>query len=323
MENSNTLQSLSILIPIYNEEENIPILYDNIVKVMELLDRDIEIIMVNDGSTDNSAKILDQLAKVDNRVKVIHLRRNYGQTTAMMAGIDKSCGDIIIPMDGDLQNNPADIPKLIDKLNDGYDVVSGWRKNRKDNSIKRNLPSKIANWLISKISGVKLHDYGCSLKAYKRGVLKGVKLYGEMHRFIPIYSCWQGAKVTEISVSHYPRIYGQSKYGIGRTLKVILDLIVVKFLVKYSQKPMYVFGSFGLISILLSFFCFSFMIYYKLFKAITFIQTPLPLLSVLFFLMGFLAILMGFISEILMRTYFESQNKTTYLIDYTCNFKEK
>ena len=241
----------------------------------------------------------------------------------MMAGIDAASGDILIPMDGDLQNDPSDIPRLLAKLDEGYDVVSGWRNDRKDASIKRKLPSKIANWLISKISGVHLHDYGCTLKAYKRDVIKDVKLYGEMHRFIPIYACWLGGKVAEIPVTHHPRIHGQSKYGLERIIKVILDLILVKFMAKYSQKPMYVFGGFGLFSVLLSFLCFALMLCYKFFGNKSFVETPLPMLAVLFFLMGFVCILMGFIAEMLMRTYFESQGKATYLIDYTRNFEDK
>jgi len=314
---------ISIIIPIFNEEGNIEQLYEELLKVMGKNPYNFEIILVNDGSTDSSRQKLDAIAEQDRNVKIIHFKRNFGQTAAMMAGIDATSGDILIPMDGDLQNDPSDIPRLLEKLDEGYDVVSGWRKDRKDASIKRNLPSKIANWLISKISGVYLHDYGCTLKAYKKDVIKGVRLYGEMHRFIPIYASWQGGKVTEIPVNHHPRIHGKSKYGLERILKVVLDLILVKFMAKYSQKPMHVFGGFGFLSILLSFLCFGLMLYYKFFGAKSFIETPLPMLAVLFFLMGFICILMGFIAEMLMRTYFESQGKTTYLIDYTKNFKDK
>ena len=315
--------TLSIIIPVYNEEDSLDPLYKNLEAVLKSLGHDFEVIFINDGSIDGSMQRLNTIAEQDDHIKVIHFRQNFGQTAAIMAGIDAACGDIIIPMDGDLQNDPEDIPKLLDKLDEGYDICSGWRKDRRDNPIKRILPSKIANWLISKISGVHLHDYGCTLKAYKRDILKGVRLYGEMHRFIPIYASWQGGKVAEVPVTHHARIHGQSKYGVERTIKVILDLIVVKFLAKYNQTPMYVFGSFGLFSILLSFLCFGLMLYYKYSRATSFIQTPLPQLTILFFLMGFLSILIGFIAEIVMRTYFESQNKTTYLIEYTCNFKDK
>ena len=314
---------LSIIIPIFNEEGNIEQLHKKILSVMGKSSCNYEIIFVNDGSTDSSRQKFDAISEQDRNVKIIHFKRNFGQTAAMMAGIDAASGDILIPMDGDLQNDPSDIPRLLEKLDEGYDVVSGWRNDRKDASIKRKLPSKIANWLISKICGVHLHDYGCTLKAYKKDVIKGVRLYGEMHRFIPIYASWQGGKVAEIPVVHHPRIHGQSKYGLERTIKVILDLILVKFMAKYSQKPMYVFGGFGLFSVLLSFLSFALMLCYKFFGNKSFIETPLPMLTVLFFLMGFVCILMGFIAEILMRTYFESQGKSTYLIDYTCNFEDR
>lgn len=314
MNKDNLKESLSIIIPVFNEEDNIYPLYENLISVMKSIGCQYEIIFINDASNDKTAQRLDELASQNELVKVIHFKINFGQTAAMMAGIDFSSGNLIIPMDGDLQNDPNDIPKLIAKLNEGYDVCSGWRKDRKDNTLKRNLPSKIANYLISKISGVHLHDYGCSLKAYKRDVIKGVKLYGEMHRFIPIYAAWQGASVTEIPVTHHPRKYGQSKYGINRTFKVILDLIVIKFLGKYAQKPIYIFGGFGLLSIFLSVLSFIFMVYLKYWQDTSFNRTPLPLLAVLFFILGFQSILMGLIAELLNRTYYESQNKPVYLI---------
>ncbi len=312
---------LSIIIPIYNEEGNIDLLYDKLKAVMDGIGHPFEIIMINDGSTDNSREALDRLAARDPHLRVAHFRRNFGQTAAMMAGIDMAAGDVIIPMDGDLQNDPGDIPKLLAKLEEGYDVCSGWRKDRKDNPLKRNLPSKIANFLISKISGVHLHDYGCSLKAYRKAIIKDVKLYGEMHRFIPIYAMWQGARVTEVGVTHYPRIHGYSKYGFDRTIKVILDLIVVKFLDKFAQKPMYLFGGFGLVNLLLSGGLFLFMLYCKFFLNKSFIETPLPLGVVMFFLIGVISIFMGLIAEILMRTYHESQGKPTYIVDSVRNYK--
>ena len=313
---------LSIIIPLYNEEDNIEPLYAKLDAVLGSLGHPYEVILVNDGSTDETRSRIDAVAVRDERVRVVHLRRNFGQTPAMMAGIDAARGDILIPMDGDLQNDPVDIPRLLAKLDEGFDVVSGWRKDRKDNPIKRNLPSRMANALISFISGVRPHDYGCSLKAYRRDIIKGVKLYGEMHRFIPIHAAWQGARVTEVSVTHHPRIHGASKYGIERTLKVILDLMTVKFLDKYAQKPMYLFGGFGLGSIALSMLFFVFMLYCKIFLNKSFIETPLPLAVVMFMLIGIIAVFMGLIAEILMRTYHESQDKPTYIVDCTRNCKD-
>ncbi|WP_027192366.1 glycosyltransferase family 2 protein [Fundidesulfovibrio putealis] len=312
-------QSLSIIIPVYNEEDNVLPLHQKITEALDSMGQPYEVIIVDDGSTDNTAQRLKELAKSDNRLKVIHLRRNFGQTPAMMAGIDAATGDILIPMDGDLQNDPHDIPKLLAKLAEGYDVVSGWRKDRQDHPLKRNLPSRMANRLISFISGVHLHDYGCSLKAYRKAIIKNVKLYGEMHRFVPIYAAWQGAKVTEVGVTHYPRVHGVSKYGFDRTIKVILDLIVVKFLDKFAHKPMYLFGGFGLVTFLISFLLFGLMLYLKIFANKSFIETPLPMAVTLFTLMGFMSIFMGLIAEILMRTYHESQNKPTYIVDRTRN----
>jgi glycosyltransferase involved in cell wall biosynthesis len=253
----------------------------------------------------------------------VNFRRNFGQTAAMMAGIDFASGDIIVALDGDLQNDPADIPKLLDKLAEGYDVVSGWRVNRKDAAIKRNLTSRMANRLISTISGIHLHDYGCSLKAYRKHVVKGVKLYGEMHRFIPIYASWQGGKVAEIPVDHHPRTHGSSKYGMERVIKVLLDLMVVKFLATYANKPIYVFGGFGLFSIALSFLAGLWALYLKFFEQKSFISTPLPLLVVLAFITGIMSMLMGLIAEIIMRTYYESQGKTIYLVKDTINVSDK
>jgi len=286
---------------------------------MEAAGLDYEVIFVNDGSTDSTEKTLDLVAAKGPQYKIVNFRRNFGQTAAMMAGIDFASGDIIIPLDGDLQNDPADIPRLLDKLAEGYDVVSGWRLDRKDAALKRNLPSRLANWLISRMSGVKLHDYGCSLKAYKKHVVKGIRLYGEMHRFIPIYAAWQGGRVTEIPVNHFPRIHGESKYGLERVVKVILDLLVVKFLASYANKPIYVFGGFGLISIAISFASGLVAIYLKFLENVSFISTPLPLLVVLAFITGVMSILMGLIAEIIMRTYYESQGKQVYLVKDTIN----
>jgi glycosyltransferase involved in cell wall biosynthesis len=310
---------LSITIPLYNEEENIAPLYERLIRELERLARPFEIILVNDGSTDGSERALDALGAQDPRVKVIHFRRNFGQTAAMMAGIRYASGDIIVPMDGDLQNDPADIPKLLAKLDEGYDVVSGWRQDRKDHTLRRNFPSRVANLLISRISGVRLHDYGCSLKAYRKEVVKGVKLYGEMHRFIPIYASWEGGRVTEVPVSHHARIHGESKYGVDRVVKVVLDLIVVKFLAGYANRPIYVFGGFGIAAIGLALAAGLWAVYLKLFEATSFIQTPLPLLVVMLVVTGGMSILMGLLAEIIMRIYYEAQGKAVYLVKSTSN----
>lgn len=310
---------LSIVIPVYNEQENVFPLHERVSAAMRQIAGDYEVIVVNDGSTDQTEAKLKAVAGTDPRFKIVNFRRNFGQTAAMMAGIDFASGSIIIGLDGDLQNDPADIPRLLDKLAEGYDVVSGWRLNRKGGMLKRKLPSLIANWLISRMSGVHLHDYGCTLKAYKKEVVKGIKLYGEMHRFIPIYASWQGGKVTEIPVNDFSRSHGHSKYGLERVVKVILDLMVVKFLANYANKPIYVFGGFGLASIGLSFVAGLLALYLKFFEHTSFISTPLPLLVALSFITGVMSILMGLIAEIIMRTYYESQGKQVYLIRDTIN----
>jgi glycosyltransferase involved in cell wall biosynthesis len=310
---------VSVIAPVYNEEKSISILYEQIRKVLEQEGVQWEVVLINDGSIDQSAAELDKLATSDPRVKVVHFRRNYGQTAAMMAGIDFAGGDIIIPIDADLQNDPADIPRLLAKLREGFDVCSGWRKARKDESLRRNLPSRVANAIISKVSGVPLHDYGCSLKAYRREMVKGVKLYGEMHRFIPIYASWHGARVTEIPVNHNPRVHGKSNYGLERIFKVLLDLLVVKFLFRYAQKPIYVFGGIGLISMALSGILACYAIFLKIFEDQSFIRTPLPLLVVFTAMTGVVCILMGLLAEILMRTWHESQDKNVYEVRATKN----
>lgn len=305
---------LSIVIPVYNEEESLPYLYDKLVAALDPIGQPWEAVLVNDGSRDKSAEVLDAMAAKDKRIKVVHFRRNCGQTAAMMAGIDFASGDVLIPMDADLQNDPADIPRLLAKLEEGYDVCSGWRKDRQDDEFKRNLPSRLANSLISWVSGVHLHDYGCSLKAYRREVIKDVRLYGEMHRFIPIYASWHGAKVTEIPVQHHARQFGYSKYGLARIFKVVLDLIVVKFLDRYYQKPIYVFGGAGLASFGIALLCALLALYLKLARGTSFIQTPLPLLFVMTVVTGMMCILMGLLAEMITRTWHESQGKSVYLI---------
>ena len=312
---------ISITIPVYNEAGNIEPLHERLVAALEPLGRPYEVILVNDGSNDGSDALLDALAKRDPRMKVVHFRRNFGQTAAMMAGINYASGDIIIPMDGDLQNDPADIAKLLAKLDEGYDVVSGWRQDRKDNALSRNIPSRVANSLISAIYGVHLHDYGCSLKAYRRDVLKGVKLYGEMHRFIPIYASWEGGRVAEVPVAHHPRTHGESKYGMGRVMKVLLDLMVVEFLARYANRPIYVFGGFGFASFAAAFVAGMYAVYLKVFEGVSFILTPLPLLVVMLSVMGGMSLLMGLLAEIVMRTYYESQGKAVYQVKSTANLE--
>ncbi len=314
-------EMISVTIPVFNEEENLDQLYEKLIQTLDPMGLVYEIIFINDGSSDKSPGILNQLAKKDGRVKVIHFTRNFGQTAAMMAGFDHASGDIIIPMDADLQNDPEDIPRLVEKLHQGYDLCSGWRKNRKDGSIRRVLVSKIANKLVSKISGVRLKDYGCTLKAYRKKIIKGVRLYGEMHRFIPIYASWEGAKIAELPVKHHPRLHGKSKYGLERTIKVILDLIVITFLDNYAQKPIYVFGGAGIISAIISFGVFGYASWLKFFKNISYIETPLPVLASMTMLGAFICILMGLLAEMIMRTYYEAQHKSIYLVDEMKNIE--
>jgi len=305
--------AISVIVPFYNEEPNVDELYQRVAAV--LTGSDVEFLFVDDGSTDRTYERLSAIARRDARVRLIRFRRNFGQTAALSAGIDHSRGDIIVPMDGDLQNDPADIPRLLAKIAEGYDVVSGWRRNRQD-PISKRIPSRIANRVISWISGVQLHDYGCSLKAYRRRVLRDVKLYGEMHRFVPIYASWQGARVTELPVTHHPRTHGKSNYGIERTVKVVLDLIVVKFLASYATKPIYIFGGFGVFSLVLAFFAFVLMVYYKLAGLKDFVQTPLPLVVTMFMLVGCLSMLLGLVAELTVRTWYESQGKRTYALSF-------
>jgi glycosyltransferase involved in cell wall biosynthesis len=314
---------ISIIIPCYNEAQDLERLISRVILAMNSLARPYEVIVVDDGSTDKSVDMLKQIASNKPFMKAVVLRRNYGQTAAMMAGIDYSTGDIIIPLDADLQNDPDDIPSLLAKIDEGFDVVSGWRKNRRDNAIKRNFPSFVANKLISWISGLHLNDYGCSLKAYRREVIKDVRLYGEMHRFIPIYASWLGAKVTEIPVSHHPRVHGSSKYGLERSIKVILDLIVVKFLASFAHKPIYLFGGFGFLALVTAFCVGLYTLWLKIFEAVSFIKTPLPLLVVMLSIFGFVSILMGLIAELVMRTYYESQSKNIYLVREEINCQKK
>src|ERR1700730_7439828 len=308
---------ISVFLPVLNEEPNLRPLHEKLNLALAQLGRTAEIIYVDDGSTDQSLSVLREIAANDSRVRVIALRRNYGQTPAMAAGIDAARGEVLIPMDADLQNDPADIVRLLEKIDEGYDVVSGWRQNRQDNLITRKIPSMIANRVISWIGGVPLHDYGCSLKAYRRESLQDVHLYGEMHRFIPIYASWAGARVTEIPVTHHPRVMGKSKYGLSRTIKVVFDLMTIKFMASYQTKPLYVFGWAGLLTFLVSFVCavFAFLMKFANWPHhADFIQTPLPVLTMVMLVLGIQFFLMGLLAEMLVRTYHESQAKRIYAV---------
>lgn len=314
---------LSVVVPAYNEEESIPVLYGRLKEVLSSLREDYEIIFVDDGSEDRTPDILRELARKDKNVKVVRFRRNYGQTAALSAGFEHAKGDVIITMDADLQNDPEDIPKLLEKLREGYDIVSGWRKDRKDPFLSRKLPSKIANWIISKITGVELHDYGCTLKAYRADIAKRYRLYGDMHRFLPALAKRFGAKITEIPVRHHPRLYGKSKYGIGRTVRVILDMFLVKFLNEYITKPLYVFGSWGFFLFLVGFLIGLYLTFLKLFKGADIGDRPLLILSVLLILVGIQFIFTGLIAELIVRTYYESKGEKPYLIDEKINFDDQ
>lgn len=311
---------ISITVPIYNEEDSVQPLHDKIREVMLKLNRRWELIFVNDGSSDKTPSLLDGLATQFPEVKVVHFRRNFGQTAAMMAGFDFASGDVIIPLDGDYQNDPEDIPRMLEKLAEGYDVCSGWRRDRQDNAIRRNFPSIMANKLISWVSGVELHDFGCSLKAYRSEVIKGVRIYGEMHRFLPIYAKWHGARIVEIPVNHFARRAGSSKYGLERVIKVLFDLMTVKFLDKYALKPMYLFGLVGAISLFLgfAFFVWAVGLYFCAGKPFT--TTPLPLMTTSATLTGVMCFLMGLLAEMITRTFYESQGKAVYMVRETKNF---
>lgn len=313
---------VSVIIPLFNEVENVEPLCAALTESLADLGRPFEVIFVDDGSTDGTAEKLALAIEGSPEFKMISFKRNVGQTPAMMAGIDHSKGAVIVPMDGDLQNDPADIAKLLDKLDEGYGVVSGWRQNRQDAFWTRVLPSRIANALISWVSGVSLKDYGCTLKAYRREVLEDFRLYGEMHRFVPVYAHWQGAKVTELPVNHRPRERGESKYGMARVFKVLLDLLVVKFLTQYDAKPIYIFGMVGFGFFGISFIAGVWALYLKWFDNTSFIETPLPLLFTLGFITGVMCILMGLLAEVLVRVYYESQGKRQYTVRSRVNLDE-
>lgn len=305
---------LSVILPVYNEEESIQELHIQVKTALNKLKKTYQIIYVDDGSHDQSFAKLKLIATKDSYVSVIRFRRNYGQTSAISAGIDHAKGNVIVLLDADLQNDPADIGLLLDKINEGYDVVSGWRKNRQDANLKRKIPSHIANAIISRVTGVHLHDYGCTLKAYRREVLDSVRLYGEMHRFIPAYAFWAGARITEIPVNHHARKYGKSKYGLSRIFRVILDLLTVKFLGDFSTKPSYMFGTIGLSMLGVGIVSFIFSVIQKMLTHQMLHTNPIAIFSGMAIFLAMQTLLLGLLAELLMRTYHESQSKTTYVV---------
>lgn len=310
-----TPPKISIVIPIYNEELSIPDLFLRLTATLTILPDSYEIIAVDDGSQDHSFVALTQIATHDARIRVIRFKRNFGQTAALAAGIEHARGEIIVTLDADLENDPTDIPRLIEKLDDEYSVVSGWRRDRWQGSfLTRKLPSLLANKLISLLTGVTLHDYGCTLKAYRADVVKDIRLYGEMHRFIPAYAHWQGGKVIEIPVRYTPRVYGKSNYGIGRTSHVLLDLVVITFLHRFMNRPMHFFGTAGLASLVLGSFSGCVAIMLKILHLRDFVATPLPVLATLLIIVGIQLIMFGIIGEMLMRIYYESEDRRPYLI---------
>ncbi len=315
------IRSVSIIIPVFNEAESLAVLHSELADASaKLPDIAFEFLFIDDGSKDASAEVIRRLVRQDQRVKAVFFARNFGQTAAMSCGIKSASGDVIIPMDADLQNDPADIPLFLAKINEGYSCVSGWRKNRQDDVFVRTIPSRIANSLISFMTGVHLHDYGCSMKAYRREIIQGVELYGEMHRFIPAYAVWSGATITEIVVNHRARKFGVSKYGLSRIPKVILDLLVVKFLTGYFNKPIHFFGTAGFLSLALGLAAIIAALIYKLAGLKDFVQTPLPVIGAMLIIVGFQLTLFGLLSEVLMRTYYESKGSKPYQIRDKVNF---
>ncbi len=305
---------ISVIVPVFNEVENIRLLYDELREVLEQQDRGWEVIFIDDGSTDGTTDVLRQLSQSDAHVRTVVFRRNFGQTAALSAGFDHARGQVMVPMDGDLQNDPHDIPKLLELVEQGYDVVSGWRRRRSESFLTRRLPSLVANWFIGRLTKVRIHDYGCTLKAYRRDVIRNVKLYGEMHRFIPVYASWVGAKVLEVEVNHRPRRYGHSKYGLFRVFKVSLDLLTVKFLGSYGTSPIYAFGGAGMVLCALGILSGLWTLWERIIYGTWVHDNPVILLAVFLFLLGTQSILIGLLAEISIRTYYESQQKTTYFV---------
>ena len=312
--NSKKKIDLSIVIPVYNEEESVSQLYNKLNETLPGLKLSYEVILIDDGSTDGSYSELQKIHKKNSSYKIIRFRRNFGQTSAMSAGFHYSSGDVIITLDGDLQNDPKDIPAILKKLDEGYDIVSGWRKDRKDKAVSRRFPSIVANKMISKLTGVHLHDYGCTLKAYRKEVIDNIELYGEMHRYIPAVASRMGVDVAEIPVAHHGRKYGKSKYGISRTIRVILDIITIKFLLSYSQRPIQIFGLLGLFSGTAGFIITLYLMIMRIFFSQSLADRPLFILSIFMIFIGIQLITMGLLAEMNMRIYHEAQNKPTYVI---------
>ena len=312
---------ISVVFPVYNEEKNLPVFVTELLRVMEGMGGDFELIGVDDGSEDASFAVLSDFARVNRKLKVIGFWHNFGQTAALAAGIAAAQGEIVVTIDSDLENDPADIPKVVSVLSQGNDAVSGWRQGRWEGQIlTRKFPSAAANWLISGISGLRLHDYGCTLKAYRRDRIAAITLYGEMHRFIPAYIHWRGGRVAEIKVAHRPRIHGRSNYGLGRMYRVILDLLLIKFLTRYMNRPIHFFGGIGLVALLLGAVAGVSALALKIFSNTSFVRTPLPVFSALFIIVGVQLIVMGVLAEMVMRTYYESRNRTPHETKETINF---
>jgi glycosyltransferase involved in cell wall biosynthesis len=303
-----------VIIPVYNEVENVRPVLEELRGVLEEHPQSWEVVLIDDGSTDGTTDVLRELTAEDPRVRTVIFRRNFGQTAALSAGFDHALGQVMVPMDGDLQNDPNDIPRLLELVDQGYDVVSGWRRRRREPFLTRRLPSSVANWFIGRLTKVRIHDYGCTLKAYRRNIIKNVKLYGEMHRFIPVYASWVGARVLEIEVNHRPRRHGRSNYGLFRVFKVSLDLLTVKFLGSYGTSPIYAFGGAGLLLCGLGVLSGAYTIWEKWMYGTWVHQNPVILLAVFLFLLGTQSILIGLLAEISIRTYYESQRKTTYFV---------
>lgn len=308
------MNRISVVIPLFNEEENIAHLYNEVTAALRSFGREYEIVFVDDGSRDQTLLNLQSVAKDDSSVQIIQFRRNFGQTAAMAAGLEFARYEIVVTMDGDLQNDPNEIPKLVAKIEEGYDLVAGWRKNRQDKWLSRKLPSKMANWLISRTTRVQLHDYGCTLKAMTSDIAKGIKLYGEMHRFIPALAEEIGARIAEVPVNHRARIYGKSKYGISRTIRVVLDLLTVKFLLGYSKRPIHFFGSFGLLTSFAGAVMLGLITYQRFFAHVPMGNRPLLSLGVMLTIIGLQFLVFGLLAEVLARTYYESQSKPTYFV---------
>ncbi len=312
---------LSIVVPVYDEVETVQPLYRALSETLGRLARSYELILVDDGSTDETYAALSRLAETDPRLKLIQFRRNFGQTAAMAAGFEHAGGKVIVSLDGDLQNDPDDIPRLLERLDEGYDLVSGWRRDRQDSALRR-IPSRLANWLIGRVTGVRLHDYGCTLKAYRSEVIKETRLYGEQHRFLPALAHLMGARITEIEVHHHPRRFGRSKYGIGRTFKVLLDLMTLKFLGDYSTKPIYVFGGSGIFLCSGGIVAGAYVLYEKYANGVYAYKNPAILLAVFLFLLGVTLVFMGLLAELIIRTHHQAHARPTYWIREARNFGE-